>query len=820
MKWDRVILDDVFAYGHVDLDLASLGPGVFAICGENGSGKTGLLEVVPAVNWQRLPAREDRHPVGYATSRRAGMEYWWTTDDGQQFHARLNLDGPERKADGVLERLDVDLLGVAQRLSDGKVTSLRSALGEYFPSYDLFIASAFAAQGRGNTFSAARPSQRKDLFAEFLGLARLLRMAKTASEAAAVWEAERDRLRTVMDTLAGETDLTGQLSFDERQRALESAGAELATLRERIRRDIGDVEAKLSTMTDGQAARAVLAQRLAAAEDRLAQAQAAQQRAADGIAAVDATLARTVADLVRRRAASKADLDAAAKKILARCAATLKDLDEKIAGNTKIRARATEIRAAAAAWSEAGEALLRERPILDDLRTQQATCQQALRAAERELAALAPIEQSHARAVSDASLLEAVPCGGEGEYAACQLLVNAQHAKAQIEALAAQLAPKAEIADRIGALARDAERVAGAQTEVEARLASAAETQRQHEALAAYLRPLEASDARVVELQDLWSKAEAEAAADRADAEHRHHLHTEDLAAQDRTARAAHAREHAAYEAALADARTQRDTATAAVQVARAELDSADAGHGEAAAMRGEITRLRSRLETVIRDQATCTADIAGLARERDAHTAALTRLAATTTALRATEQQWMEWRDLARWIGKGGLADLEIDAAGPEVSALTNMLLTSCFDTRFSVELVTQVPRADGQGYKDEFTLRVFDNEATADGWRDLADLSGGQRTIVQEALMLAISLHVNSRLPHPIRTLWRDETGASLSTENAIRYVTMLRRARELGRLHAIYFISHNVQAQAMADARILVADGTATIVRTEAA
>jgi DNA repair exonuclease SbcCD ATPase subunit len=190
------------------------------------------------------------------------------------------------------------------------------------------------------------------------------------------------------------------------------------------------------------------------------------------------------------------------------------------------------------------------------------------------------------------------------------------------------------------------------------------------------------------------------------------------------------------------------------------------------------------------------------------------TRLVDVRRRLAIVHAELVEWRDLKKALDKGGLPDLEIDAAGPTITATTNALLTSCYSTRFTVELVTQVEKADKSGMRDEFTVKVMDNEAGGD-WRDIAQLSGGEKTVVQEALMCAIALYVNERAPMPIRTLWRDETGAALDPQNAIAYVHMLRKVLELGNFHHVFFISHNAAAAALADTQIQVGGGTATIV-----
>jgi len=49
--------------------------------------------------------------------------------------------------------------------------------------------------------------------------------------------------------------------------------------------------------------------------------------------------------------------------------------------------------------------------------------------------------------------------------------------------------------------------------------------------------------------------------------------------------------------------------------------------------------------------------------------------------------------------FGRDGIQALEIDAAGPELSTLTNDLLTSCFGERFEIRFVTRSPRPTARG-------------------------------------------------------------------------------------------------------------------------
>lgn len=166
------------------------------------------------------------------------------------------------------------------------------------------------------------------------------------------------------------------------------------------------------------------------------------------------------------------------------------------------------------------------------------------------------------------------------------------------------------------------------------------------------------------------------------------------------------------------------------------------------------------------------------------------------------------DWAELQRAFGVKGIQALEIDAVGPEVSGMTNQLLTACYGSRWSVALETTALKADGKTSKETFGLRVIDSEHGLD--LNAEDLSGGERVIVSEALSLALAIFNCQRSNIPIMELWRDETAGALDGENAVRYVGLLRKALELGHFSRIYFVAHNPELWALADARVVFGDG----------
>lgn len=172
--------------------------------------------------------------------------------------------------------------------------------------------------------------------------------------------------------------------------------------------------------------------------------------------------------------------------------------------------------------------------------------------------------------------------------------------------------------------------------------------------------------------------------------------------------------------------------------------------------------------------------------------------------------QEKREWDILSKALGKNGIQALEIDAAGPEVSSITNELLNSCFGTRFAISFETTRTSTDGKKEVEIFEPRVIDNERGREG--RVVNLSPGEKVIVGEAISLALALYNRRKSDTDIQTLFRDETAGALDEDNAQRYIKMLRKALELGEFHQVFYITHQTALWEQADGKIFVEeDGT---------
>lgn len=751
------------------LDMAALPPGLIAIVGANGEGKSTLLEAGVAALYRAWVSRGEL--PDYATGKDSYLEAVYAVEGTGRYRARVNVDGIRRASDAILEVTPTG--GAAALLNDGKATTYDQAVRRIFPSAALLQASAFAAQNKAGDFITAKPAQRRELLGELLGLGALTSMGATARTIAGLTQQTRDRLRAGADVLRRDTvdDFGGHLDrmTVRGQQLIAEDTAAKATLQRRI----ADLEARLATMGDAVAAHGAAQQRVLALE-----------RERQTLQLDLATIARDVVAVGRR-------LTEEQQRLADRRQVALQDVDGKLANNRALKDQAESIQAAVAIVATCDAQIAEQTRELETQRAADASDLQALRDVERELAALAPLEGQVARARTDADLLDRVPCGGVGEYAGCQLLVNAQQAKASLEQLVAQLAPKAALAERVAALTQ---RRTSRATAIAALQSDVAQVQQRRVAAAptaAYAPKLDAAEERIQELERTRADIEERTAVDVVDAQDRH-----DHAAGDLAERQA--------------AKQQRlDVIGPELTAAVAERATLEAGQVEVTGLQRDLKTARNEWDALTSWLAEQEAVLRDTARERAAWETRRTRLADVERRIAILDQSLLEWELLARALGKDGVPELEIDAAGPTISAYTNELLAVCHGTRFSLDLVTQVARADGKGMKDQLTVQVLDNRAGGVA-RDIADLSGGEQVIVSEALRNAIGVYCNRRSPMPVRTCWRDETVGALDPENAFRYVAMLRKVLELGGYHQILLVSHNLEVAAACDAQIRVRDG----------
>ena len=821
MKLERVELS---GFNHFEtamaIDLRDLPDGLIAIVGPNGAGKTTLLDAGlacifgPGVQNRAFRSR-DGTLFQHATSLDAHIETLWDLG-GTAVRCRVNVDGVKRKADAVLEEIGPD--GRAHPVnSNGLVATYKDAVAARFPSQRSILASAFAAQSKRGSFGELGQADRISLFRELSDIEHLEAKAQTAKQCAQVADGIAARIRSALEVIRRDASPE---QAEALARRLQEIGAEIDRL-------VGQRRAAVNRLTGSEADRVrwqAEAQRHAVAREKADGARQALARVEAEVRLLDREApAMEHTDELRRvtarHTAAVQSIDARRTQAVAVHRKGKAERNQRIAEQQDLLHDDELIRGAVARAQQAEQriAALRkdeqvQRADLDAAREQVRFRQQELATAETAARELESVRKR-------AGLLGTVKFGDEcGVEPACPLVTDAVTARARIPDLEGQAQHAPSLREGIAHWTQKA-----AEHEVALRESSSslvkAERDLQASAADAKRAPhLDAAEARIAEYRS-----------DQQQADDTHATALAGLDAETTQAGTQHQQETQVADARLDEQRAALDVKLAALSLAVAQAQEAVASADREAASSADAARQLTEAETTLKAVQQEIADLdrttARLEAEQEAARRQQADLAAkqaqadeTARRLRTVEDELLAWQTLAKALGRDGIQRLEIDAAGPTVSSLATELLEVGYGSRFAVSFVTQVATADRKDLKERFSVEVSDQEHGGEA-RDIGDLSGGERVIVEEAIRAALAIYVNMRSRIRLKTLWRDECSGALSPENVPRYAAMLRKMLELSGADQCLFVCHQPDLADLADAIVEVRDGQVAGIRRAA-
>ena len=229
--------------GAPTLDLE--GVHVACLCGDNGHGKSALLDAITWALWgkSRAGAQED---LIYQGESEMQVELEFLVGDGlYRVSRRHGRAGRGRQGSTLLELFLLNgdtvqpISGSGVRETEQRIASLLRM------SYDTFVNSAFIMQGRSNMFTNSTPTKRKEVLGEVLDLSRYDQLAERARREAREQGSESLRLDAQVEQIDREVsqkeEHTQRLAGIEAQ--LEVVGREEAdrqalvdSLQERLRK--------------------------------------------------------------------------------------------------------------------------------------------------------------------------------------------------------------------------------------------------------------------------------------------------------------------------------------------------------------------------------------------------------------------------------------------------------------------------------------------------------------------------------------------------------------------------------------------------------
>lgn len=197
------------------------------LSGNNGAGKSALLDAMTWAIWGKCRASSDRHVISVGETQ---MEVTFVFRLGQReyrVYRRRTLNGrPTLEFDSRPAEGDEwgSITGDSIRDTERRIADTVKM------DYETFITSAFLMQGKADTFTSKSPSERKKILGDILNLGdydELTQMAREAERAAkSKVEALRSQIDAIEEQLAERPQL--QRRLDEVERDLASAGERLA----------------------------------------------------------------------------------------------------------------------------------------------------------------------------------------------------------------------------------------------------------------------------------------------------------------------------------------------------------------------------------------------------------------------------------------------------------------------------------------------------------------------------------------------------------------------------------------------------------------
>ncbi|RME39377.1 MAG: SMC family ATPase, partial [Thermoflexia bacterium] len=225
----KLRLTNFMPYRQAELDFTGIH--VACLSGENGAGKSALLDAITWALWGRARARRDDDLIRQGAEE---MEVEFTFRLGDDLYRVIRRRRGGKRGSSVLD-LQAHDHGRWRSLAESTIPATEKKIARILHlDYDTFINSAFLRQGRADEFTIKTPAERKRVLSDILGLD--------------IWQEYEERAKARLDSIRSESRLNEirleeiekelnrrpeyEAQVEEAQREAEQWEAELRRLRQ------------------------------------------------------------------------------------------------------------------------------------------------------------------------------------------------------------------------------------------------------------------------------------------------------------------------------------------------------------------------------------------------------------------------------------------------------------------------------------------------------------------------------------------------------------------------------------------------------------
>lgn len=141
--------------------------------------------------------------------------------------------------------------------------------------------------------------------------------------------------------------------------------------------------------------------------------------------------------------------------------------------------------------------------------------------------------------------------------------------------------------------------------------------------------------------------------------------------------------------------------------------------------------------------------------------------------------------------FGKNGIQAYIIDNIIPELNHITNDIISKVADFRLDIQTQKQLKSG-----KEAETLDIIISDSVGD--RSYYNYSGGEKTLIDFALRIALSIILSRRSGAQIETLILDEPFSSLDTQNKAKVLSAISYVKNKFQFKKIFLITHDYELQ----------------------